>query len=64
MMWEEGILPVYGYLTEPGDIFGCHHEGLVCSWNLVGGGQDAAKHPGVQDSPSQQSASSKCRRGG
>ena len=30
-----------------GNIFGCHNLGRGCSWHLVGGGQDAAKHPTV-----------------
>lgn len=63
VMWEEWILPIWGHFAKSGDIFGCHHEGWVCYWNLVDRGQDAAKRPAeYRTAPhGKESSSSECR---
>lgn len=33
------LVPLWGHLVKPEDIFGCYNWGERCSWHLQSGGQ-------------------------
>lgn len=45
MLLQRGQFCTQGIPAMFGDICGCHNRVCVCSWHLVGRGQDAVQHP-------------------